>query len=494
MLVSLKSSTFGGAMDFFARLDEIVTTRKTALCVGLDPRVSSTESEPGARILEINRRLISATAEFAACYKPNIAFYEAFGPEGLRALEASLALIPKEIPVIIDAKRCDIGATAEAYAQAIFGRLGADAVTLSPYMGKDAAEPFLAYPGKGLFLLARTSNPGAGALQDIPVGEGNGREPLYIRTARECASWSPSVGLVVAGNDLVALAATRRAVPGAWFLAPGIGAQGGDPAAAFAAGRRADGSGVLVVAARAVSEAADPAKAARELRDAMEAARAKVAAAVPSYGKGAGFGPSAADAAGLRKDLIAALVKTECFRLGDFVLKSGKKSPFYIDLRRLVSDPEAMRLAGKAYASLAQGLVYARIAGIPAAGLPLATAASLETGRPMAWPRMPVKEHGTGNRIEGAWARGEKLLLLDDLITTGASKLEAVDILRGEGLVVEDLVVLIERGKEGRRDMEAAGIRLHAFIHVREFFAACEELGLIDAARRKELEAYVDAE
>jgi len=107
---------------------------------------------------------------------------------------------------------------------------------------------------------------------------------------------------------------------------------------------------------------------------------------------------------------------------------------------------------------------------------------------------MPVKEHGTGNRIEGAWAKGEKLLLLDDLITTGASKLEAVDILRGEGLVVEDLVVLIERGREGRRDMEAAGIRLHAFIHVREFFAACEELGLIDAARRKELEAYVDAE
>lgn len=483
-------------MDFFARLDDIVATRKTALCVGLDPRVPSTEREPGARILEINRRLIGATAEFAACYKPNIAFYEAFGPEGLKALEATLELIPEDIPVLIDAKRCDIGATAEAYAQALFGRLGADAVTLSPYMGRDAAEPFLAYPGKGLFLLARTSNPGAGALQDIPVGEGSGREPLYIRTARECASWSPSVGLVVAGNDLVALAATRRAVPDAWFLAPGIGAQGGDPAAAFAAGRRADGSGVLVVAARAVSEAADPAKAARELRDAMEEARVKGAAVSPApiYGKGMQLDPHGVAGEQLKKDLIAALVKTECFRLGDFVLKSGKKSPFYIDLRRLVSDPEAMRLAGRAYASLAKGLDYVRIAGIPAAGLPLAMAASLETGRPMAWPRMPVKEHGTGNRIEGAWAKGEKLLLLDDLITTGASKLEAVDILRGEGLVVEDLVVLIERGKEGRKDMEAAGIRLHAFIHVREFFAACEELGLVDAARRKELEAYVDAE
>jgi uridine monophosphate synthetase len=483
-------------MDFFARLDDIVAHKKTALCVGLDPRIPATEREAGARIIEINQRLIAATKDFAACYKPNIAFYEAFGAEGLRALEATLALIPKDIPVIIDAKRCDIDATAEAYARAIFGRLAADAVTLSPYMGKDAASPFLAYPEKGLFLLCRTSNPGAGALQDLSVMDGSRGEPLYIRTAKECVSWSPSVGLVVAGNDLPALRAVRSAVPEAWFLAPGIGAQGGDPAEAFAAGSRADGSGILVVAARAVSEAADPAKAARELRDAMEAARkARPAKPAPAFTPGvdlAALGASGTDE--LKKELLASLIQTECFRLGDFTLKSGKKSPFYIDLRRLVSDPAAMRLAGLAYARLAEGLDYRRIAGIPAAGLPLATAASLEAARPMIWPRMPVKEHGTGNRIEGAWAKGERALLLDDLITTGASKLEAVEILRGEGLVVEDLVVLVERGREGRRDMDAAGIRLHAFVHVRELFAACEGLGLIDAARRKELEAYVDAE
>jgi uridine monophosphate synthetase len=107
---------------------------------------------------------------------------------------------------------------------------------------------------------------------------------------------------------------------------------------------------------------------------------------------------------------------------------------------------------------------------------------------------MPVKEHGTGNRVEGDYKPGERLLLLDDLITTGASKLEAAEILRGEGLVVEDLVVLIERGRQGRRDMEAAGIRLKAFAHVRELFGACERLSLIDPARRRELEAYVDEE
>jgi uridine monophosphate synthetase len=188
------------------------------------------------------------------------------------------------------------------------------------------------------------------------------------------------------------------------------------------------------------------------------------------------------------------LISTSCFKLGDFLLKSGERSPFYIDLRLLVSDPAAMKLAARAYAAAAEGLRYDRIAGIPAAGLPLATAASMAIGKPMVWPRMPAKEHGTGNRVEGIYQKGERLLLLDDLITTGASKLEAAGILRGEGLVVEDLVVLVERGARGRKDLESAGIALRAFVHVRELFAFCEELGLVDAERRKELEDFVDAE
>jgi uridine monophosphate synthetase len=265
------------------------------------------------------------------------------------------------------------------------------------------------------------------------------------------------------------------------------------------AGCREDGSGILVNAARSVADAPDPAKAARELRDRMEEARAK---ALHKGRKVQGLGlapagskaPGPASDAGLKHSLIAALVSTKCLKFGDFVLKSGMHSPFYIDLRRLVADPEAMALAGKAYASLAESLDFASIAGIPAAGLPLATAASLASGRPMIWPRMPVKEHGTGNRVEGEWKPGQKALLLDDLITTGASKLEAAQILRGEGLVIEDLVVLIERGRMGRQDMDKAGIRLHAFLHVRELFAACEALGILDGKQRAELEAFVDAE
>ncbi len=485
-----------GLMDFFKRLDDIVASKGTALCVGLDPRLSPAEPEPRKKLMELNRRLIEATAEFAACFKPNLAFYEAFGPEGLEALEESLALIPKDIPVILDAKRGDIDATAEAYAQALFGRLKADCVTISPYMGRDSAKPFLDWEDKGLFLLCRTSNPGAGAFQDLLVDSpqaGGGREALYVRLARECLSWSPRIGLVVAGNDLTALRAVRAAAPGAWFLAPGIGAQGGEPGPAMEAGCREDGRGILVNAARSVADAADPAKAARELRDRMEEAR-KAALQKDRRPQAQGFGPGLSASAGLKRSLISALVSTSCLKFGDFVLKSGKHSPFYIDLRRLVADPRAMALAGQAYASLAEGLGFASLAGIPAAGLPLATAASLATGKPMIWPRMPAKEHGTGNRVEGDWKPGQKVLLLDDLITTGASKLEAAEILRGEGLVIEDLVVLIERGREGRKDMDKAGIRLHAFLHVRELFEACEALGLVDPRLRAELEAFVDAE
>jgi uridine monophosphate synthetase len=253
--------------DFFEMLEDSCVRKDSLLCVGLDPVPDEESSNPGQDILDMNARVIEATSEYAAAYKPNSAFYEAFGVQGLTALEETLKLIPSDIPVILDAKRCDIGNTAQAYAKSAFESLDVDAITLSPYMGRDAVDPFLAYPGKGLFLLARTSNPGAKAIQDMKVGESG--ERLYRAVARECLSWSDRIGLVAAGNDYEALAVLRKDSPRAWFLSPGIGAQGGEADKAVAAGIRKDGRGLLAVVVRAICGSDDPGKAALEYRDAM---------------------------------------------------------------------------------------------------------------------------------------------------------------------------------------------------------------------------------
>ena len=195
----------------------------------------------------------------------------------------------------------------------------------------------------------------------------------------------------------------------------------------------------------------------------------------------------------LKQQLLKGLIDTECFRLGEFILKSGIKSPFYIDLRRTSSDPRLMKIVGKAYARLIGALPQKpdRVAGIPVAAVSLATAASMETDIPMIYPRINKKEHGTGNLIEGNFRPGERVVLLDDLITTGKSKIEAIEILRAAGLIVEDLVVLLERGEQGRRDMESVGVRLHSFFPVEDLFGMCRDLGIIDEAGYKKLTDFV---
>ena len=205
-------------------------------------------------------RLIEATWELAAAYKPNAAFFEALGAEGFAALREVISAVPQGIPVILDAKRGDIASTARAYARSAFDVLEADAITLSPYLGYDSLAPFLERAEKGVFLLCKTSNTGSGDLQDLPLAEGG---LLYEKVARSARAWNrrDNLGLVAGATHPEALRRVRRAGGDLWILAPGVGAQGGDPEAALQAGLRPDGLGLLVPVSRGISRVDDPHKA-----------------------------------------------------------------------------------------------------------------------------------------------------------------------------------------------------------------------------------------
>jgi uridine monophosphate synthetase len=259
--------------SFFTFLEKRVSDCSSLLCIGLDPHVSDLPAPNADGAQRFCLDLIERTAPYAAAFKPNAAFFEQFGAPGWAALERVIAAVRERsqrlgslIPVILDAKRGDIASTAEAYARSAFQALGAHAVTLSPYLGRDSVEPFLVDPERGVFLLCKTSNPGAGDLQDLQLANG---EPVYAAVARLALGWNThdNVGLVVGATQPEALARVRRAAPKMWILAPGVGAQGGDIEAALSAGLRADGRGLLLPVSRAVSRAANPARAAAELRD-----------------------------------------------------------------------------------------------------------------------------------------------------------------------------------------------------------------------------------
>jgi uridine monophosphate synthetase len=401
--------------------------------------------------------LIAATAPLAAAFKPNAAFFEAFGPEGVAALQDVIAAVPAGIPVILDAKRGDIASTAEAYAQAAFQALGAHAITASPYLGHDSLIPFVKDPERGVFLLCKTSNPGAADLQDLPVGAGG--LMLYEAVANLAQAWNThdNLGLVVGATQPEALARLRQQVPGLWFLAPGVGAQGGDLAAALQAGLRADGLGLLIPVSRAISRAADPRQAAQALCDQINALRAAPAPAESAPG----FTPT-------RARLADGLLAAGCVKFGAFTLKSGLQSPIYLDLRELVSHPTLLAAAAAAYTDLLRGLHFDRLAALPYAALPIGTAVSLHSGWPLIYPRKEAKDYGTKAAIEGAYQAGETVAVVDDLTTTGGSKFEAIEKLTAAGLRVQDVVVLIDRQSGAAEALAQAGYRLHTVFTLTE--------------------------
>ena len=263
---------------FFSFLERRVDDASSLLCIGLDPHLPDLKEPTAASALDFCLNLVKQTAPYAAAFKPNAAFFEVFGAEGWTALKHVIEAISEEssrlgsrIPVILDAKRGDIASTADAYAKSAFETLGADCITLNPYLGKDSIEPFIKDHEKGVFLLCKTSNAGSMDLQNLlvmPMGS-DMPMPLYIYVAKLAAQWNEknNVGVVVGATHPQIMEMIRAAVPDLWFLAPGVGAQGGELEVTLKSGLRADGKGLLIPISRAISRAENPGRAAADLRD-----------------------------------------------------------------------------------------------------------------------------------------------------------------------------------------------------------------------------------
>ena len=274
-------------MHFMTALRAAWQQRDSLLCVGLDPDPAKfpahLQGRPDA-ILAFCTQIVDATADLVCCFKPQIAYFAAHRAEDqLEALIEHIHAAHPDTPVILDAKRGDIGSTAEQYAIEAFERFKADAITVNPYMGRDSVDPYLGYPDKGVILLCRTSNPGGSDLQFLEVETPHGRMKLYEHVARTVAEdWNASgnCALVVGATFPAEIARVRQLVGDMPLLVPGIGAQGGDIAATLAAGRTANGTGLMINSSRAVlyagkgeDFAAAARRVAQETRDAVNVER-----------------------------------------------------------------------------------------------------------------------------------------------------------------------------------------------------------------------------
>ena len=261
---------------FRDKLIEVSRRNQSLLCVGLDPDPSLLRGTPVVTFLQA---IIEATQDIVCAYKPNLAFFEAMGTGGMLTLMEALRGVPVHVPVIADAKRSDIASTSRFYARALFEEYDFDAATVNPYLGGDSVEPFLEYGDKGVFVLCRTSNPGAEDIQNLRLSDGR---PLFEAVAELANRWNTqgNVGLVVGATWPAELERIRAICPELPILLPGVGAQGADLGSAIGAGLDAQGGGVIISSSRQVlyaSSGDDFAEAARKvalgLRDEMNRQR-----------------------------------------------------------------------------------------------------------------------------------------------------------------------------------------------------------------------------
>lgn len=472
------------------------------LCVGLDV----VADEDGDDLFGKAMAIVEATKDVAAAFKPNSAFYERYGSKGqdiLQALVEQIQEIAPDVPVIWDAKRADIANTNNGY-MAAFEDLGADAVTVHPYLGGSAVKPLMSDTERLAFVLGHTSNPGAAEFQHLELKQGDLLWERVVRNVAHSDEWDHGAvrGLVlgatypdelakarwIAGNDVV-------------MLVPGVGTQGGDLEASVVGSMNSTGNGFLINVSSGISKAADSrgevthesmSAAAHKFHDQINNAwQNEKANPSPSYGE--------TMITEFDERLATALFEEECILFGNFTLKSGLKSPVYVDLRRAITDPEIRSNLAAIYQDMVRGMEARRgepydvLAAFPQASTSMGAIVAHQMGRRLIQPRSGTKSYGSKETILGKYSEGESVGFIDDLVTRATSAFEVIDQAESAGLVYGGLVTLIDREQGGFREMAARGRAVNSATTLRGLVRALGSTGQISKYREAKVLKYLES-
>lgn len=494
-------------MSFASKLRAAIATNQSILCLGLDPNPevmptiyqAQYEAESAihsdhavAYLWEWMNFIIQSTADLVCAYKPTLGFYTALGSAGLELLAKTLAAIPPEIPIILDAKHADLNSST-VMAKTAFEQWGVDAITLSPYSGQDLAARFLMYPDRAIFVSCYASNTTAQDFQEYP----NRDQPLYLNVVQNCQAWAgmEALALEVGAANIEALAKVRSLAPERLILARSIWAnnQGNGQenthkidnlAAILNAGLDAHGGGLILPVNQDALAIGEPAEFVRSLRDEVNQAITLTAHQRPSCEL---WVPNVCllDRQGQpdsksHTNLILQLFDIGCITFEETVQASGQVFPYYIDLRKIISNPQLFDSVIATYAEILQNLQFDRIAGIPYGSLPTASGLALRLNFPLIFPRKEVKAYGARRLIEGNYEAGETIVVVDDILISGKSAIEGAQKIESCGLKVRDIVVFIDHEAGVRDRIQQSGYSPHAVLKISEINETLYQSGRIN--------------
>ncbi|MBD2578515.1 bifunctional orotidine-5'-phosphate decarboxylase/orotate phosphoribosyltransferase [Oscillatoria sp. FACHB-1406] len=477
-------------MNFFEKLNTAIARNQSLLFVGLDPSLEMLpqryrREDKMAALGDWLEEIIERTRDRVCAYKPTLGFYQALGPAGFELFDRILAAIPPDIPVILDAKLSDLN-TATLMADTAFNRWNVDAITLNAYAGQDLVAPFLVDLDAAVFVLCCTHNPTAAAIQDYPSPDA----PLYLQIVQEAKGWGTpeQLGLEVGATEPEVFQKIRAIAPERLILARSIWTEGGELEPILKAGLDSNGDGLLIPVPLDYLVGETIGDEIQTLNERINTIRTEVQQSATTCDLWM------SDVCFLNQhphqDLILQLFDLGCILFGEYVQASGATFSYYIDLRQIISKPQVFNQVLNAYIEILQTLEFDRIAGIPYGSLPTATGLSLRLHHPLIFPRKEVKAHGTRRVIEGTFQPGEKIVVIDDILISGKSVVEGAEKIESGGLIVEDIVVLIDHEGGVKERLKEKGYRAHSVLGISEITRTLYEAGRLNEAQYQTFQAH----